>query len=648
MAENARISVGILSSQTKIFPDVPPGDYPSLQKTHCTLLDGEAVSFQLAMRTVCGSHQPVSVAVQSSLDVSVYKIGYVPLTSACNPNGEEGYERSVGGLFPDVLLARPAVPEIVRYPNAWGGVLYCEADTQATINCSADFTQGVWVTLNEDNAPLTAGEYPVCVTVTDLNDGMVLYSAVLSFTVIGVRLPRMSAYYTNWFHCDCLADLYGVEVYSERFWEIFRSFVANAAKHRMNTLLLPAFTPPLDIPVNGTRRNVQLVGIVRIGDGYRFDFERMRRYIRIARDCGILCFEHCHLFSQWGAEHAPLIYASVNGREEQIFGWDTDASGAEYRAFLASYLQAFAAFAREEGIWENMVFHVSDEPAAAQKAHYRAAVEGIRPHLQGCLIADALSDYSYYADLALRNQSRSTAVGAERGSIYDRNMNVLAYSCSVQTVYLDPHELKQSGADLQAISAFLAQTLNLDADWIQTQGKDTTKRYKQIAAGVDEDTAATIRSYINQHDISGIHLEPGTKRSYPYGQLASQVIGFTNASNTGCEGIEAAYNSFLEGENGVVITTKGNNEMDMPFSYEAYVGTGKGNDVILTLDHTVQACLEKRLQEAIARYDVQNGGCGLEMDVNTGEILAIATIGGYDPNTVPQRSNTRMRYSRPG
>jgi len=243
-----------------------------------------------------------------------------------------------------------------------------------------------------------------------------------------------------------------------------------------------------------------------------------------------------------------------------------------------------------------------------------------------------VSDYSYYADLALRNQSRSTTVGAERGSIYDRNMNVLAYSCGVQTVYLDPHELKQSGADLQAISEFLAQTLDLDAQWIQTQGKDITKRYKQIAAGVDEETAAAIRSYINAHDISGIHLEPGTKRSYPYGQLASQVIGFTNASNTGCEGIEASYNSFLEGKNGTVITTKGNNEMDMPYSYEAYVSTGKGNDVILTLDCTVQACLEKRLQEAVARYDVQNGAFGMVMDVNTGEILAMATIGGYNPN----------------
>jgi len=241
-------------------------------------------------------------------------------------------------------------------------------------------------------------------------------------------------------------------------------------------------------------------------------------------------------------------------------------------------------------------------------------------------------DYDYYTDLALRNQSRSTTVSADRGSIYDRNMNILACSQSVQTVYLDPHELKQSGADLQAISEFLAQTLDLDAQWIHTQGKDTTKRYKQIAAGVDEETAARIRSYINENDISGIHLEPGTKRVYPNGELASQVIGFTNASNTGCEGVEASYNSYLQGKNGAVVTTKGNNEMDMPFSYEGFVSTGKGCDVILTLDTTVQACLEKRLQEAVDSYDVQNGAFGIVMDVNTGEILAMATIGGYDPN----------------
>ena len=241
-------------------------------------------------------------------------------------------------------------------------------------------------------------------------------------------------------------------------------------------------------------------------------------------------------------------------------------------------------------------------------------------------------DYEYYAGLALRNQTRSTSVTADRGTIFDRNMNVLACSQSVDNVYLDPHELKQSKADIAAIAAVLGEILELDPDWIQRQAVDTKMRYKQIAARVTEDVAARIRSYINEENISGIHLEPNSQRYYPYGSLASQVIGFTNASNTGSEGIEAAYNSFLEGSAGRVITTKGNNEMDMPFSYEKYVQSQEGCSVILTLDATVQACLEKQMEAAIARYDVQNGAFGMVMDVDTGEILAMATLGGYDPN----------------
>ena len=243
-----------------------------------------------------------------------------------------------------------------------------------------------------------------------------------------------------------------------------------------------------------------------------------------------------------------------------------------------------------------------------------------------------VTDYGYYANLALRNQTRSTGVTADRGTIYDRNMNILACSRSVENVYLDPHELKQSKADISAISAVLGKILGLDPDWIAQQATDTKMRYKQIAARIDEDVASQIRKYMNEQNISGIHLEPNSQRYYPYGSLASQVIGFTNASNTGSEGIEAAYNSFLEGSAGRVITTKGNNEMDMPFSYEKYVQSQEGCSVILTLDTTVQACLEKQMQAAIDRYAVQNGAFGMVMDVDTGEILAMATLGGYDPN----------------
>ena len=250
-------------------------------------------------------------------------------------------------------------------------------------------------------------------------------------------------------------------------------------------------------------------------------------------------------------------------------------------------------------------------------------------------------DYNYYSDLALRNQTRSTAITAERGEIFDRNMNILATSVGVENVYLDPHELKQSKADITEISRFLGEILNIDAEWVATQAADLKKRYKQVGSRIDKQTAAKIRQYINANNISGIHLEPNTQRYYPYGQLAAQVIGFTNASNQGSEGVEASYNSFLEGGAGRVITTKGNNEMDMPFSYEKYLASRKGDSVILTLDTTVQACLEKRMQEAIDKYAVGNGAFGLVMNCKTGEILAMATLGSYDPNRYLEIADTK-------
>ena len=242
-------------------------------------------------------------------------------------------------------------------------------------------------------------------------------------------------------------------------------------------------------------------------------------------------------------------------------------------------------------------------------------------------------NYDRYAALALRNQTRTTPVTAERGEIYDRNMNILATNVPVENVYLDPHELKQSKADVEEISQVLGSILDKDPAWILEQAKDMKKRYKQVGSQVEEETAAKIREFINSRKISGIHLEPASRRSYPFGSLAAQVIGFTNDGGDGSEGVEASYNSYLTGKAGRVITTKGNNEMDMPFSYENYVRSRQGDSLILTLDATVQACLEKQLQTAVDRYAVQNGAFGLVLNAKTGEILAMATLGSYDPNS---------------
>ena len=126
-----------------------------------------------------------------------------------------------------------------------------------------------------------------------------------------------------------------------------------------------------------------------------------------------------------------------------------------------------------------------------------------------------IRDYDYYSAQALRNQTRSTTVIADRGAIYDCNMNILAMSVGVEDVYLDPHELKQSKADLEAISKVLGELLNRDPEWILEQGKDITKRYKKVGSQISEETANSIRAYINANQISGIHLEPNTKRYYP-------------------------------------------------------------------------------------------------------------------------------------
>ena len=240
--------------------------------------------------------------------------------------------------------------------------------------------------------------------------------------------------------------------------------------------------------------------------------------------------------------------------------------------------------------------------------------------------------YDAWSALALSNQSRSTAVQSHRGVIYDRNMNILAGSVTVENIYIDPRELQQTGADVPAMAKALSELLEVDETRVKKLAADRSRRYHLIADRVEEELAAKVRAYIDETGIQGIHLEPNSRRTYPYGTLAAQVIGFTNASNDGAEGIEASYDAFLSGDSGKTITTKGNNEMDMPFSVERYVQGQPGADVVTTIDVTVQQALENQMKLAVDRYDIQNGAFGIVMDVDTGEILAMATLGSYDPN----------------
>ena len=240
--------------------------------------------------------------------------------------------------------------------------------------------------------------------------------------------------------------------------------------------------------------------------------------------------------------------------------------------------------------------------------------------------------HDHYEGLAMANQTRSTRVTASRGTIYDRNMNILAISASVENVFLDPNEIANQNQDVALSASGLAKILDVDESWILKQAADTEMRYKVIKRKIDADLSEQVRTFINDNKLSGIHLEPDTKRYYPSGTLAAQVLGFVNTDSVGAEGIEVRYDSYLEGTAGEIIKTEGNRGSEMLYQFEKYYEASDGDSVILTIDSTVQYYLEKNMQAAIEEYDVQNGAFGLVMDVKTGEVLGMATLGGYDPN----------------
>ncbi len=247
-------------------------------------------------------------------------------------------------------------------------------------------------------------------------------------------------------------------------------------------------------------------------------------------------------------------------------------------------------------------------------------------------------EHDHYEALAINNQTRSTRLTAARGEIYDRNMNILAASTTVETVFIDPNEIAkemekpENSGLLDTIANGLSNILGVEPDFVRMQAADTKYRYKAIERKISEELADEVRTFINDNKIKGVYLETDAKRYYPYSSLGAQLLGFVSDDNIGTEGLEAYYNSYLEGVAGKVVTTKGNYGSEMPYTFEKYYDATNGDSLVLTIDTTVQSYLEKNLQAAIDRYEIQNGAFGIVMDVNSGAIVAMATLGSFDPN----------------
>lgn len=243
-----------------------------------------------------------------------------------------------------------------------------------------------------------------------------------------------------------------------------------------------------------------------------------------------------------------------------------------------------------------------------------------------------ITQHEELQSLAVKQQTMRTTVEANRGTIYDRNGNILAMSSTAENIFLSPLEIEKYEQDKSLIAKNLAEILDTEEDGILALMEKTWSQYEIVKKKVDQSTADEVRRFINDNKVRGIFLEPTAKRIYPYGSLASNMIGFTN-ENGGAYGLEAVYNEELTGESGMVVTAKDVNGTSVLYQYEQYFDAQDGNSLNTTIDTTIQYYLEKGVQELEARFGTGKGATGIVMDVRTGAVLAMASLPNYDLNS---------------
>lgn len=406
--------------QTKLFDALtlitPENGCDKEQLKAYSLCKNEPFSFQMAYKFFDDPDTEKNpeelhffIRLTTELDISTYHVACVPVMhSYCRIEPKLPI-----GMYPDILIPKKTNPTILKQTicNA-PGYRCIEEGEHISLAAYNDSWRQVWFVVNEEGSVMPTGKHTVKIELFDISNNKVGENEI-ALEVLDAMLPEQSLYYTNWFHNDCLADYYELPLFSEEYFRVMKDFLRTAVKNGMNMLLMPAFTPPLDTAIGEERMTVQLVGIKKDGDNYTFDFSLMKRYIDEARQAGIQFFEHSHLFTQWGAAHAPKIVAQVDGKMKKIFGWETDAAGEEYVQFLREYIPAVRAFLRSEGLEETTLFHISDEPSDANFETYYRSYAGVRDLLAGCTVGDALSDPKYYESglvltpIALTNNAMS-------------------------------------------------------------------------------------------------------------------------------------------------------------------------------------------------------------------------------------------------
>lgn len=368
--EERFLQTRLISSLEKVFCDE---ECIAKEFKNGSMLLNERYSFQLAFMLEGERLDDVNISINSPLQeyISVRLVESVPSQMPCYHNCDENVLRTTPGLYPDVLVDMPKY-NLRLLNKQW---------------------RSVWITI-DPKCNVKAGNYEIEVYLNEKDKN--LTKDIFTIEIINAKLPEQQLIHTQWFHADCIATYYKLDVFSEEHWEKLEQFIKVAGDYGINMILTPIFTPALDTEVGKERPTVQLVDVIKNGDNYTFKFDKLKRFFDICFKNNIKYFEYSPLFTQWGSKFTPKIVAEENGQLKRIFGWDTLAKSQEYENFLNQFLPKFVEFLKEQNLQENSWFHISDEPSLDDLENYEFCYNLISKYIKDFPIFDALSNYEFY------------------------------------------------------------------------------------------------------------------------------------------------------------------------------------------------------------------------------------------------------------
>lgn len=390
---NSITEIRIISSLEKIYDE---DKIPEKELKYLSLLKNEKKSFQVAIKSESDWSCKVK-AVSDLKNINLYSVKHIkadlPMTKS---DADDYYRFSKSGYYPDLLLP-----------------------VSDRIYLSEGITV-LWVEINAENSP--AGNYAITLNIGDK-------TLTLEAEIIDAELDFSDFVYINWFHTDCLMSYYRFDAFSDEYWRVTENFLKTAREYGMNCVLTPLFTPPLDTEKGKERPTVQLVDVKLSNGVYSFGFDKLTKWIEMARRCGVEYFELSHFYTQWGARHAPKIMADVDGEYKRIFGWETKASSKEYKSFLRNFSVELKKYLEERNLKEKVFIHVSDEPNFSMISPYSKASEFIHRLFEGYKIIDALSDYWFYK---LKIVTSPIPANDHIDKFLGKAENLWTYYCSAQ------------------------------------------------------------------------------------------------------------------------------------------------------------------------------------------------------------------------